>query len=111
MISLLDKTLEKLERDVRDLKTSHQLGAGSTKFYRKSVDVTFPGSFNIKTKIMDGEPTPYALVLLYPSGQYAFSTITQSGTYYFYLASGASETVTVYATCSAQIEYITAEPA
>ena len=111
MISLLDKTLTKLEREIRDLKTAHQLGAGSTKFYRKSVEVTFPGNFNIKTKIMDGEPTPYALVLLYPGGQYAFGTITPSGTYYFNIASGISQTVTVYATCSAQIESLTVEAA
>lgn len=42
MTSLFDKELTEMEREVRDLKTAHDIPPGSLDFYRKSGTVTTP---------------------------------------------------------------------
>lgn len=45
MISLFDKELIAMEREVRDLKTIHQRGLGTTRFYVYDREITIPGDY------------------------------------------------------------------
>lgn len=45
MISLFDKELIAMEREVRDLKTIHQRGLGTTRFYVYDRAITIPGDY------------------------------------------------------------------
>lgn len=46
-MSLFDKTIQRMEQEVRDLKTSHQIAVGSLTFYRESGSTTTPSSGQI----------------------------------------------------------------
>lgn len=111
MINLFDQELQRMERDLRDIKTAHRIGAGSTKFFRKSIDVEFPGNYNIKVKIFDGEPTPPAIIFLYSWGQWAVSSVSASNIYQFNIARSDNVTEPVHVISSAQIEWLVAEAA
>ena len=56
MISLFDKELMQLEREVRDLKTSHEIPLGALNFYAQSatVAITWVGLY-IRATIKEGE--------------------------------------------------------
>lgn len=43
-MSLFDKTIQRMEQEVRDLKTSHQIAVGSLTFYREAGSTTTPSS-------------------------------------------------------------------
>lgn len=64
MISLFDKELLDMEHEVRDLKTIHQRGLGTTRFYRASVTKqnASAGSHSFQIHLADGELTP-AIIL------------------------------------------------
>ena len=66
MISLFDRELIEMEREVRDLKTIHQRGLGATRFYKKSFTKTgaSSGYHNFRVQIYDGEPMP-AIITAY----------------------------------------------
>lgn len=49
MISLFDKELIAMEREVRDLKTIHQRGLGTTRFYVYNVKIDIPTEYAIWT--------------------------------------------------------------
>lgn len=50
-MSLFDKTIQRMEQEVRDLKTSHQIAVGSLTFYRESGSTTTPSSGQISEPI------------------------------------------------------------
>lgn len=43
MISLFDKELMRMEEEVRDLKTAHNISLGSLSFYQKSASLSWEG--------------------------------------------------------------------
>ena len=45
MISLFDLELKRMEQEVRDLKTIHQHGLGTTRFYVYDRTITIPGDY------------------------------------------------------------------
>lgn len=65
MISLFERQLKMLEYELLDLKTSHQLGAGSTKFYAKDIYIPSASTFSLQIKIADEEPMPPLLMMIY----------------------------------------------
>lgn len=70
MISLFDKELMRMEQEVRDLKTIHQRGLGTVKFFETETTATLSsiGSSRFQGNIMAGEPAnPLAISLVnYP---------------------------------------------
>ena len=101
MIDLFQKELERMEHEVRDLKTCHQLGAGTTKFYRKVIDFP-PGTHYITYTFGSDEPLPALCVLLFGYSTIAFAQ--NSTTYEAYLNSPASNDVQVVMISSIKIE-------
>lgn len=69
MISLLDRTLEELEREVRDLKTIHTIGPGTTRFYGGTAEVVGPGTKRLRIVIAEGEPIPPMMTATSDNGQ------------------------------------------
>ena len=45
MTSLFDKELSQMEKEVRDLKTIHERGIGTTRFYVYDREITIPGNY------------------------------------------------------------------
>lgn len=46
MISLFDRELMRMEQEVRDLKTIHQRGLGTTRFYVYERQITIPDEYD-----------------------------------------------------------------
>lgn len=66
MISLFEKELMRMEQEVRDLKTIHQRGLGTVRFYEASVSTTVNGSKTFTANLATGEPSnPLAIGLTY----------------------------------------------
>lgn len=66
MISLFDKELMRMEQEVRDLKTIHQRGLGTVRFFdaETSTTLTTNGLFRFQGNIAAGEPAnPLAISL------------------------------------------------
>lgn len=70
MISLFDKELLRMEQEVRDLKTIHQRGLGTVKFFETETTATLTtsGSIRFQGNIATDEPAnPLAISLVnYP---------------------------------------------
>lgn len=65
MISLFDQELLDMEREVRDLKTIHQRGLGTTRFYSDTSQKNVPYSMGIASfsiSAVDDAITPIAFV-------------------------------------------------
>ena len=66
MQALFDKELTEMEREVRDLKTIHQRGLGTARFYEAETSATINGSKRFRATLVAGEPTePLAIGLTY----------------------------------------------
>ena len=66
MQALFDKELTEMEREVRDLKTIHQRGLGTVRFYEAETSATLNGSRRFRATLVAGEPTePLAIGLTY----------------------------------------------
>lgn len=67
MQALFDKELTEMEREVRDLKTIHQRGLGTVRFYEAETGtVTVNGSKRFTANLVAGEPAePLAIGLTY----------------------------------------------
>lgn len=65
--SLFDKELTEMEREVRDLKTIHQRGLGTVRFYEAETGtIALNGSARFDANLVSGEPlNPLAISLLY----------------------------------------------
>ena len=64
----LEKALTKMEREVLALKTNHQIGLGTIKFYEKTLAVEAKTSISLTVKIANGEPLPPFLVVALTNG-------------------------------------------
>lgn len=55
-----------MTREVRDLKTAHQRGLGTTRFYKYSLQIYVGAAefYNFTARIADGEPTRPAAVAM-----------------------------------------------
>ena len=78
MQALFDKELTEMEREVRDLKTIHQRGLGTVRFYEAETGtVTVNGSKRFTANLVAGEPTnPLAIGLTYgepPLGDFNYT--------------------------------------
>ena len=116
MISLFERELLAMEREVRDLKSSYQRGLGTTRFYSATAQKSIASpmgftSFNVLLE--DGEPTPAAFVpavsVPTPIG-YSLSTFSlEDGGTRAVVAVGSLTpgTVKIKAFCSGVIEDIT----
>lgn len=101
VLDLFEKEIERMEREVRDLKTSHQLAPGTTKFYRNVIDFP-PGTHYITYTFGADEPMPAMCVLLFGYMTMAFAQ--NSTTYEAYLNSTASNNIQVVMISSIKIE-------
>ena len=63
MISLFDKELLEMEREVRDLKTIHQRGLGTTRFYSQSLQKSIDVYVDVTVTIANDEPMPAIITL------------------------------------------------
>ncbi len=67
MISLFDKELMRMEQEVRDLKTIHQRGLGTVKFFEAETAATLSTTASVRFQgtIATGEPAdPLAISLV-----------------------------------------------
>ena len=66
MIALFEKELMRMEKEVRDLKTAHQRGLGTTRFYEyeKQINVSQGTSYSFTATVADGEPERPAVMVL-----------------------------------------------
>lgn len=58
MTSLFERELERMEQEVRDLKTIHLRGIDSTRFYESDVEKSFNIYADVTVVIAGGEPMP-----------------------------------------------------
>lgn len=82
MTSLFEKEIDRLQREVRDLKTSHLLGAGTTRFYQKNVTIEPGATRTVRITIAQDEPMPPLLVVLYSGGIWTAGTNVPSNRTY-----------------------------
>lgn len=70
-MSLFDKTIQRMEQEVRDLKTSHQIAVGSLTFYKESAQAVgsgWPGLVYLRMTMKNGERAyPYFQIHYSPS--------------------------------------------
>ena len=107
MTSLFDKELTEMEREVRELKTIHRRGLGTTRFYEAGIEKNHDIFTDITIQIADGEPTP-AIVTIAASipTPINFPMIVftpQNNGYLFDILGGASGTAKVKAFSTSQI--------
>lgn len=65
MISLFDRELMRMEQEVRDLKTIHQRGLGTTRFYVYERQITIPSGifwFYFDATVEDASLIPMAML-------------------------------------------------
>ncbi len=70
MISLFDKELMRMEQEVRDLKTIHQRGLGTTRFYTYEREITIPDEydrFSLQATVEDPSLLP---IVIFPYMEY-----------------------------------------
>ena len=61
-----DEELTEMEREVRDLKTIHQRGLGTVRFYEAETTASVNGSARFDADLVTGEPqNPLAISILY----------------------------------------------
>lgn len=99
----IEKAITKMEREVLALKTSHNIGAGTIRFYESSITIGEPVS-ELSIKIADSEPFPPFLLVVRPDsvvGVVIFDADTRTGRYYL---GGVTGTVVIVS--SSLIEYI-----
>ena len=110
MISLFDKELLAMERDVRDLKTIHQRGVGSIVFYQFVKEFTLPANkwLDWTIELKNDEPSP-ALYTFQTNGGIYTADIIQSGEQKTGSISGGTSgrTRTIVITCSSDINVTT----
>lgn len=72
MISLFDKELLEMEREVRDLKTYCRHGLGNTRFYTKemTIEATMANIYSITAETILGEPTPAFITIYFAVSPY-----------------------------------------
>ena len=63
MRSLFDKELTEMEREVRDLKTIHQRGLGTTIFYSESLQKSHNYFTDVTVSIANDEPMPAIITI------------------------------------------------
>lgn len=64
----LGKAITKMERELLALKTSHQIGVGTIRFYESSIKIESTTYMQIRIKIADSEPVPPFLLVIAPNG-------------------------------------------
>lgn len=92
-MSLFDKTLIRIQQELRDLKTSHLIGAGTTQFFTRSITITPTTDLRVRLIIADDEPLPPFLAVIYPNGTLFTRTNAPSNrtyTFYAYAQAGFS---------------------
>lgn len=64
--SNLAKKLQDMIQEIRDLKTAHQRGLGTTRFYKYSLEIYVDQmtSYDFIARIADGEPTYPAAIMM-----------------------------------------------
>lgn len=77
MQSLFEKNLIRMKQELTDLKTIHQRGLGTVRFFQKSIDITKTTytTYRVKATIADGEPE-WPLISCYAYGPIGASGIT-----------------------------------
>lgn len=74
MISLFEKELMHMEREVRDLKTFCYRGTGATRFYAKELSIQADSgtTYGVRATTIEGEPSPAFIMIfikLTPNGE------------------------------------------
>lgn len=64
----LEKAITKMERELLALKTSHNIGAGTIRFYESSISIESTTTVDVSIKIVDSEPVPPFLLVIMPNG-------------------------------------------
>lgn len=64
----LGKAITKMERELLALKTSHQIGVGTIRFYESSIEIESTTNMRVRIKIADSEPIPPFLLVVAPRG-------------------------------------------
>lgn len=120
MQALFDKELTEMEREVRDLKTSHAIPIGSLNFYQKSgtVSMVTPGryGFYLRATVKAGEPAnPYIQVFAGRTSDgrlltlYQEQSIVADGTIIQYYFNVSSNEYQVIVTCTSDFDLIVKE--
>lgn len=80
MISLFDKELQRVEQELRDLKTSHKRGAGTTRFYTAEQTITLSnyGFAKFQATVLEGEPSP-AFISIYVNNHDNYTIDSDAG--------------------------------
>lgn len=112
MISLFDKELMQLEREVRDLKTIHKRGLGTVQFFTKTATYSLAAGQSVACTIIleDGEPTnPICLAAVKASEPLSNFSYTRLGVQRFnFWAPNAAQEIEATFICSSQIKEIRA---
>lgn len=107
MTSLFDKELTEMEREVRELKTIHRRGLGTTRFYEAGIEKNHDIFTDITVQIADGEPTPAIVTIAAniptPINFPMVVFTPQDNGYLFDILGGASGTAKVKAMSTSQI--------
>ena len=90
MISLFDRQLQRLEHEIRDLKTGHFIGVGTIEFYVKELDIEPTTDLSIELTIAADEPLPPFLMVMFPDGT-TFSRYTAPSNRKYTFYEGSSE--------------------
>ena len=64
----LEKAITKMERELLALKTSHQIGVGTIRFYESSIEIESTTNMRVRIKIANSEPVPPFLLVAAPNG-------------------------------------------
>lgn len=95
MRSLFEKNLMRMKSELTDIKTVHQRGLGTVRFYQKSADfVRISGAMPIKATIEDGEPE-WPLFSVYATGKNGIDGVTNCT-----FSSQTAKTITFYVGCT-----------
>ena len=120
MISLFDRELMRMEQEVRDLKTCHEIPVGSLNFYSKTGQATITGGLAgdlyVRLTLKPGEPAdPYAQAFIRSTddGKFSewvqYSSIENGGTLIQYVFIVSPKTYEANAICSADFDLIVKE--
>lgn len=102
MISLYEKELLAMKRELRDLKTYCQHGLGNTRFYAKEITIEGDamGIYTVKAETAPGEPTP-AILMAYakttPQVDFLMSSVVTDTTRTLTLFAQSATTYTIKA--------------
>lgn len=100
MRSVFDKELERMEREVRDLKTAHESGLGVARFYKYESTTNIPSGYYIwyLTAVAEDATLMPAVVLPFLGGN-----IVQNFSIYFTANGFVISTLAVEGTVTAKI--------